>query len=451
MPTFEYRAVREDGQRVTGTVLSSTLDQAVLELTGKGLQLEHIGAALLHNDPLASQPPSAPPRQEERPVEVPRAEQMGNPYELPRADERPPEEDPLLRERSYVEHSVVGPLVGRVPLSQLLFFFRQLATMLGAGVGITHSLDTLARQSKYPKLKTIIEELRTHVLAGRPISAGLQRYPEVFSPLMLSLVRAGEGGGVLEQSLSQVADYIEQEIELRNLLRRVTIYPKIVIVASIVIILGANAIISSVGGTNFLSSPLTNPVTWIFLGPLIVLLFLFTRLGLQNPRVKFNYDLVLSNLPGFGNVIRQFSMAKFGRGFGALYRGGVPIVQAVKLAADACGNEYLRARIHPAAERLKEGVGITETFRETGAFSPIVLEMTATGEMTGNLDHMLGKMSEFYEGEAQTRAVQFGYIFGVLCLLAVCIYVGYVVITFYVGHFTRLTDQINMLFYFWRL
>jgi type II secretory pathway component PulF len=181
-------------------------------------------------------------------------------------------------------------------------------------------------------------------------------------------------------------------------------------------------------------SPLTEPSTWVILGPLIVGAFLFFRVGLANPRVRYNFDQFMARVPYVGTTFRQLAMAKFGRAFGALHKGGVPLSKSMLLSADACGNEFLRARMYTAQGKMEEGSGVTETFRDTQAFSPIVLDMVATGETTGNLDHMLTKMSEFYEDEAATRSTQTAQVVGVVLFLCVAIYIGYVVITFYTGN-----------------
>ncbi len=403
MPTFEYQAQGADGHVVSGVMVGSSLDQAISELTSKGFQVVKIGFAANVNDPLANN-------------------QAGT------------ERGPSTEQRSYVATSVVGPLVGRVDLSQLLFFFRQLATMLNAGVPYVQSLDTLAGQARDPRLAVVIREAKGHVEVGRPMSAALQRYPEVFSPVMLSLLRAGEEGGFLDAALATIADYLEREIALRNLYRRVTFYPKLELAASVVIIIVANYLIASFNGTIRLWSPLTTPATWVVLAPILVFLFLFSRVGLANPRVKFNWDAFLTNIPYIGGIMREMAMAKFGRAFGALYRGGVPMTRCVQLSADACGNEWLRTKMQPASKNLESGAGISETLQDTGAFSPIVMNMVSTGETTGNLDKMVDKMAAFYEDEAETKGKQLAQIVGVLCTLLVCIYIGMIIISFWTGY-----------------
>lgn len=424
MPTFEYQAESADGQIVSGREFGTSLDKVASVLAKRGLTVRQLGVATSVADPLANvgAPVPIPPGAIETPAPV---------GVIPEAAP----EDPLLQQRSYVETSVWGPLVDRVPLVALAFFFRQGATMLEAGVPIVQTMATLARQTRDTKLQRIISELGDHVEAGRPLSFGMQRYPEVFSAIMVSLTRAGEKGGFLDAALAQVADYLDREIELRNLYKRITFYPKLQIGASVLIILGANFIIASVApGGQGLSSPLTTPATWIALGPLIIAIFLFIRVGLANGGIKYGWDWVIAKLPGVSKIMHEFSMAKFGRAFGALHKAGIPLTESMKLSADACGNEYIRSLMYPAVKNLESGEGITEIFRASGAFSPLVIDMVQTGEMTGSLDKMLEKVADFYEDEAATKSTQLAQITGVILGLLVAIYIGYIIITFYMGY-----------------
>ena len=466
MPTFQYQAVRQDGESISGFVFGSSLDTAMGDLMNRGLNVQSIGVATSVNDPLGAAAPPPPIKQE-----IPRPEPV-NPIDFAadyvvdgrgvRVERNVSAADsvaagvesyaghsgyssgPSTAQRSYVQTSVLGPVIGKVALSTLAFFFNQLGTMLRAGVPMVQSLDTLSNQTRDPRFKHVVQEMKGHVEAGRPMSAGMQRYPEVFTPVMLSIIRTGEEGGFLDESLFTVAKYTEDEIELRNLYRRVTIYPKLLIGASILIIGGTNLIIGAIApGGQKLSSPLTNLSTWFVLVPLMVGLFLFFRVGLANFRIKYNWDMFISFIPFIGGTVRQTSMAKFGRAFGALYQAGVPLPQVVKLSADSCGNEYMRAKLYPASKVLEGGAGITETLRSTGALSPIVIDMLSTGETTGNLDQMLNKMSDYYQDEAKTRSVQLGHFMGVLAFLIVAIYIAFIVVTFYQNMGNNLGNQVK--------
>ena len=429
MPTFEYRARDAAGAAVSGLAFASDEGRARADLERRGLALEDVRPAG------GAEVGVREPRSEERSSES--ANRESRPPNSETAHEGPPTD-----KRSYMATSVWGPLVGKVPLTQLTFFFRQLATMMHAGVPLVQSLDTLARQAQSPKLKEVIAETRGHVLAGRPMSAGMQRYPEVFSPVMMSVLRIGESGGFMDRALHTVADYTDREIALRAIYRRVTFLPKLELALSAIIIVAANLIIGSINArAQKLSSPLTTLSTWYWLGPLLIVIFLFLRVGLANFGIKYAWDVVTSHIPYLGHTMRQLAMAKFGRAFGALYKSGVPIPRAIELGADACGNEWMRARIHPAATRLEGGHGVAQTLAETGVFSPIVLDMVSTGETTGSLDSMLDKVSEYYEQEATTRAQQTAQVLGIAIALLVMIYIGFIIISFYTSYYGGLINE----------
>ncbi|MBS1724950.1 MAG: type II secretion system F family protein [Armatimonadetes bacterium] len=399
MPVFQYVAIDPKGQTVRGVVHGSSLTVVADSLSSQGLNVQELT--------MSSQDPE------------------------PQASDVPP-----VTQRSAFETDVAGRFVNIVPLPELQFFFRQLGTLLNAGINPVDAFETLSRQSKNAKLSSILLETKGHVLAGRPMSAGLQRYPEVFTPLMVSIVRAGEEGGFISEACQQVSEYIQRDVELRNMIRSETAMPKITVGLSILIILFANLVIQSIapGG-------LMLPVPWmIWLIALIfgIGAFLFVRLGLPQPKVKRSFDNLTLSLPGVGGMVMGFAMAKFGRAFGALYKGGVDLPRALILSADSCGNEEIRARMYPAADRLKEGAGITETFASTGAFSPLVLDMTRTGEATGNIDDMLTRVAEYYEDDGKMKAKVAAKVVGVVCGLLVAAYVFFILITFYSAYFGRI-------------
>lgn len=422
MPIFEYEALMPNGTRERGTIFGQSLESARDDLSRRGYLVQAIQPMTVRGDPLL-EPPGSP----------------AVPSQAQNAVSRVPN-DPLLRPRSYLATQVAGPLIGRVPPAQLLFFFRQLGAMLGAGVPYAQSLHTLKEQTTDGRLKRVIEEMKANVEAGRPASTAMQRYPEVFGPMMVSLFRVGEQTGRLDQSLQQMAQYLEREIELRNLYRRVTFYPKLVLFFAVVIALGTNAIIASLGKQGGLSSPLTQPAVLIVLVPLLIGAFLFFRVGLANPKIRGGFDQFVLRVPYLGKTLHQIAMARFGRAMGALYQAGVPIPEAIRLAADASGNEAVRARIYPAVDRLRDGGALTSALQATGAFSPILMDMMATGENTGNLDFMLNKVAEYYEGESVVRSRQLGHVVGVGAYMLVAIYVGYMLLSFYSGYLGGVMD-----------
>jgi len=443
MPNFEYIASDQNGASQQGNIIGIDLPAALTDLGKRGLTVEKIQLAQSVNDPLNVQHPStvstrpAAVQDQRTWVQNSSERQVDIDSELNTiAGPLETDANPHEPKRSYMSTNVVGPVAGRASLVSLAFFFRQLGTMLQAGVPYVQCLDTLSTQSKDFRLRPVILECRQQVENGRPISAALQRYPESINAVVISLVRAGEEGGFLDKAILQVADYIDREIELRNLYRRLTFYPKLVFALTFIVIALANTIISMVApGVNGLQSPFLFS-TWVILISIGIGYWLFLRIGLSNFRIKRVYDQIVLKTPVIGKTMHQLAMARFGRAFGALYEGGVPISKAMKLSADACGNEELRARMYPYFDLMEKGGGVHETFRRTGAFSPIVLDMVGTGERTGNLDQMLTKVASYYEDEANTRQTILATAVGVVMLVLVAIYIGYIVIHFYSSYFS---------------
>ncbi len=395
MPVFRYKATNQRGVVENGDVIGTNLFEVSQKLKERGLEVTEIGLAQVTSDPIA---------------------------------------DPkIFQPRPKVQTELLGPLVGTVDLRYLNFFFRQLSAMLAAGINPGQALETLSGQTQSPKLKTILIETKQIVAEGHPMSAGFQRYPEVFSPMVISLLRAAEEGGYVESQCKQISEYLQRDMDLRLLIRRETIYPKVTFVVSIIVILVARSIISSLGKTTHLTSPLTEAGTWLILGPIIIGLFIYFRLVRRQPRMQLWWDACVLKVPYIGATSHGFAMAKFGRTFAALYKGGVGMAKSMRLAADACGNEYVRSCLYPAADTIRDGDEVAGALESTGIVSPIVLDMARTGDMTGNLDEMLEKMCEFYEDDGAVRAKQAAVFFGVLVLLGTGVYVGYIAYTFYGG------------------
>ena len=441
MPSFEYEAVTSDGQAIKSVAFGRDLQEVMLSLTQRGMQVSRIENAYAKTDSLHGVQVSPLPTEAELDPALKEEAPKTRTVAPPGATEAV--QPPPLEKRSPILTNLFGPLINRVPWKDLSFFFRQLGTLIEAGVPMVQTLDTLATQSRDLRLKKVVTEMRQAAESGMPFSVVMQRYPEMFSPLVISLIRAGEQGGFLATACKEVSGYLDQEIEIRNMYRRETFLPKLYLIVSIIIIGLTNLVLDSIGSTNSLKAPLNDIYTWYWLGPIIIGLFLFFRIGLSFYSIRTAWHAVILKIPYIGKTLHHFAMAKFGRGFGALQRGGVGMSQSIFLAADATGNEFLRSRIYTAVPKLEQGAGIHETLSETGAFSPIVLNMIATGETTGSLDQMLTKVAEFYEDEAKVRARQTANMTGVAVGLIVAIYIGYVVITFWSGYRQQMGQQLD--------
>lgn len=348
-------------------------------------------------------------------------------------------------ERSVLIKHVAAPLFMRVNLEALQRFFAQLHSMHKAGVPLVQSLDTLAESERHVNLRGIIRDIRAHVLEGKPMSEAMEKYPEVFTPLIISLIRVGEHGGVLESSLKQVSEYLRKEIRLRNKIKTATFYPKLLLFMLIALPLATNFIIeiiaSKTGGPRFtIMTIVDSTIFWSCVGLAIFFWWLFP-LALQMPGIRQAWDSMLLRLPYIGGTVKMIAMAKFSRAMSALYGGGVPIAQSVEMSAAACGNTAVGAKIVPASLRIQSGEGIGSSLASTGAFTRVVLDMAYTGERTGNLEVMFDSVAEQYEDEADVRMEKMVKIMPVVLIVIAGVVVAIIVANFFLNYFNTLLNS----------
>jgi type II secretory pathway component PulF len=350
--------------------------------------------------------------------------------------------------RRFAENFVY-PVVSGVPLKDLAVFYRQFATLINAGMPLYQSLVALEGQTGNAKLKGILRDCQRQAMAGGRLSDVFAQYNWVFSDLQIEMIRAAEQGGLLDQMLNRIADYLEQELALRRLISRLTLYPKLVALSAL-FLLGksfftdftpalSKLIIGMMGvGKNDYTG-------WDYLNDTVFFLFwlalfafaavAFCRIFLfQSETAQEGYERVKMAIPGLGTVARQFALAKFGRAFGAMYAGGLPLNTAIRVGGDASGSKMISRATRRAMAAAERGAPLSQAFRETGVFPPLVLDMLHTGEQTGNIDAMMQKVAEYLESEAESRAHAYSHIFATAVYLVVAFLVGMAVIRFYMNY-----------------
>jgi type II secretory pathway component PulF len=396
--TFTYVAMDRTGTRQTGVLTALSEAQARTELARQGLLAELV-------------------------------------------QEAKPAADP----RSALEAQVVAPVIAGVRTEHLVAFFRQLGAMIRAGVPMVQALETLG-SSAPGRLGTAIGEMQQNVLAGRSLSEAMERYPEAFTPLQVNIMKVGEQGGMMDRSIATLHNYLEREVRLRNQFKWATFYPKALIIVATIIIFAANILISLVsnftGGPRlYLGGPLASPLFLAAFGGALLGLWLFFRIGSRVPQVRMFLHRLYLAIPYFGTTVHMLVMSKFARGFAALYSGGVPIGQSIRLAADACGNDYMAERIRVAADQIEEGRGVADSFAMTGVFSQIALDMARTGESTGSLDALFEHMANQSEEEADVRLRKSTLVLTTVVLILVLLLVGWTIISFWTSYFGRMGYQ----------
>jgi type II secretory pathway component PulF len=236
--------------------------------------------------------------------------------------------------------------------------------------------------------------------------------------------------------IDRIASYLEQEMDIRRMMRASTMYPKLLVVAALTI-------------PNLPTLVMGSPQAYLLLelGILLSVLrwaipaYVIFRLMLQFDAFRAFYDTLKVSIPVMGGLIRKLSMARFSRALALLYSAGMPMAQAVQIAADAVGNYLVRRAVLKAVPQIANGVPASEAIRRTGQVPPMVLDMLSTGEKTGNVDLTLNKVAEYYEKESESTVRSFGVIIFVVLVLAVAIMIMLQVVHFYSGYFGNLYGQ----------
>jgi type IV pilus assembly protein PilC len=339
---------------------------------------------------------------------------------------------PVINEASPYEkmmRAVVYPIVTGVSLKDLSVFYQQLSAMVNAGVPLHRSISTIEEQTPPGALRRACRGLHMHILEGGKLSEGMAAYPHIFSNLQIEFVASSELTGGLGDMMNRLAAYLESEYRLRQMVQKETLYPKILFALSFML---PNLVILIIGSTQaYLASlrPLFNLIA------LFGLCFVGGRYALQSSTLSYVYDTVKSYIPYFGKTVRMLAIAKFSRAMASLYAAGVQIPTAMEISARVSGNQYLSTLIHRAVVGVKSGDEMATAFRATGVFPPMFISLVHTGEETGNLDSMLDKAADFYEGDAEVRLHQSVKVLTTLLFLVVAGIVGFTVVKFYTGMF----------------
>lgn len=310
---------------------------------------------------------------------------------------------------------------GRVKVKDLAIFSRQLSTMLGAGLPILRSLSILADQTRSTRLRDTLLEMRDDVEQGASLSDAMAKH-EIFPPVMVSMVRAGEVGGFLDTTMLEVADAMEAEVKLRAQIKAALTYPVAVGVIAVVIVVGMlifvvpvfQDLFESLGGelplpTQVLvtiSNAIKNPLVF---GPILVVLiggFLWYRRVKNSLRVRRVVDPLKFRIPIFGKLFQKVALARFTRNFATLVHAGVPILTALDIVGDTSGNVVISDAVADVKESVRAGTGISKPLTEHPVFPDMIVQMIAVGEDTGALDTMLHKISDFYDQEVASTTEQ---------------------------------------------
>lgn len=303
----------------------------------------------------------------------------------------------------------------RIKFKDVAVFSRQFATMINSGLSLLRSLNILAAQTDSKALAKIIGEVKLKVETGASLSEAMAEHPKAFSTLYVSMVKAGEVGGLLDETLLRLADTIEAQVALRQKIKSAMMYPTAVLGLVVLIVTAMLMFIvplfedlyADLGGE--LPAPtkvlllISAIITTYWWAVVIVTgggIFAFKRwIATEDGRATF--DKIKLKLPIFGTLIHKTAIARFSHTMAALTRTGVPILQAMDIVAETAGNAVVAAAVKDVQASIKEGESLAGPLASHDVFPPMVVQMMAVGEETGALDTMLEKVGEFYDKEVE--------------------------------------------------
>jgi type IV pilus assembly protein PilC len=343
---------------------------------------------------------------------------------------------------------------GKVSLKELTIFSRQFATMISSGLPLVRCLNILQQQTKNKNFKSIISQIQHDIESGQTLSHTLSKYPKIFPGLYISMVRAGEAGGVLDEVLMRLAEHLEKEGALKSKIKSAMAYPTLMFFFSIIIVLVMITFIvpvfvnmfSEVGGDLpaptkliiFLSEFVQNYwhllIISVFAGSRGIKELIKTKSG------RMVYDSLRLKLPLIGSLARKIAVAQFTRTFGTLITSGVPILGALEIVGSTSGNVVITNAVDKIRLSVKEGETIAKPLERSGVFPPMVIQMIAVGEETGALDSMLQKIADFYDEEVGTSVEALTSLIEPLMIIFMGLLVGGILISLYLPMFKLITS-----------
>jgi type IV pilus assembly protein PilC len=303
----------------------------------------------------------------------------------------------------------------KVKLKELSVFSRQFATMVNSGLPILRGLAILAEQTDSKELARVLEAVRSDVEQGASLSAAMQKHPKVFNDLYIAMIKSGETGGVLDDVLLRLASLLEREVHLRQKIKSAMTYP-IAVVALVVLIMSAmllfvvpqfKNIYSQLGGTLPLPTRVLLAMSdamkkyWYVVVLLVIAgRFAFARYK-KTAQGRLTVDTLKLKVPVFGSLFHKTAISRFSSTLGMLLRSGVPILQALDIVTDTVNNRVIAKAVADVQSSVREGESIAKPLSKHAIFPPMVVQMLAVGEETGQIDTMLDKVATFYDQEVE--------------------------------------------------
>jgi type IV pilus assembly protein PilC len=329
-------------------------------------------------------------------------------------------------------------------------FSRQFAALVNAGVAIVRSLGVLSEQCSNPKLKKALVAISDDVQQGMNLSEAMRKHPDCFDNLYVSMVQAGEVGGVLDEVMNRLSKLLEDVARLQNQIKAALTYPVAVGILAVLIFIGMTVFLIPIFADIFIQlgtelPALTKFMLWIsgilrswrVLIPIVVFIaggFAY-RQYYKTPVGRETIDRLSLKMPLFGDLIQKSAVARFSRTFGSLTRSGVPILTALEIVRDTAGNQVIANAVDASRKEIQQGGMISLALQKENVFPIMAIQMISIGEETGELDQMLMKVADFYEDEVEQAVKAITSIIEPIMIVVLGGMVGLILVSMYLPMF----------------
>ena len=330
-----------------------------------------------------------------------------------------------------------------VKFQHLVIYLRQFATLLKAGISVVDATKILAEQTESKALKKALLDVDRDLQEGKPLSGAVAKHRKIFTPMFVNMVRAGEAGGSLDETLERLATHFEKQNNTRAKIKSALAYPIAVAIIAVVVVIFLLvsvvptfvAMFADFGGelpaiTQFVlnASEFMQKFWW-----LVVLLIIGCIVAIMairnNERTKYYLDYFMLRVPVFGKMMQKAVLARMTRTLSSLFSSSVPILEAMSIAEKVVENEVIARVIHQCNEGLERGQSMVGPMKKHWAFPPLITQMIAIGEQTGSLDAMLGKVADFYEQEVENSTDQIKSLIEPIMIVFLAAIVGTIVLS----------------------
>jgi type IV pilus assembly protein PilC len=332
----------------------------------------------------------------------------------------------------------------------IAIFTRQLATMMKAGVPLLQAFDIVARGASNPRMTKLLTDIRSDVETGTSLSAAFRKQPMYFDALYCNLIEAGEAGGILEALLERLAIYQEKTMALKQKIKSALMYPVAVMVVAFVVLTvimiwvipAFKEVFRSFGAD--LPAPTLFVIAlseffvawwWAIFGVIFGGGYFFFQSWKRSEKMQMVMDRLLLRLPVFGALIEKSVIARWTRTLATMFAAGVPLVEALDSVGGASGNAVYAQATEQIQKDVSTGSALTTSMTATSVFPTMVLQMSAIGEESGSLDHMLGKAAEFYEEEVDDMVKGLSSLMEPFIIVILGVLIGGIVVSMYLPIF----------------